>query len=269
MLVGENGVSLKVSSKNKVGSAKASVTNLAIEARKMQQGPSATLINRYKDAVEMIEFIERSDGITGPLLLAKKFDIINEDEINTVMSLRGVDSFEYVAVNLDKYPGMTDNLKTIWRRRRAKNMDTSVPFFHMVSGIAHTVAEHINNKTEFSGAASAILNNGALVQIYSNVKNMGGKIILFPFQTQYPSETITGVVIDAGTRYKSTAINGKFGFQILKNGAKPEVTDAELDGEPVTTKTQDFDPEKVRVDIKPRGRRAQSRDSDNKPREKR
>jgi hypothetical protein len=268
-LIGENGVSLKVSSKNKVGSAKASVTNLAVEARKMKEGPSATLMNRYKDAVEIIEFIERSDSILGPLSLAKKFGIIDDEEFNTIMSLRFVDSFEYVAVNLDQYPGMTDNLKTIWRRRRAKNMQDSVPYFHMVSGIAHTVAEYINNKTDFGKAASAILNNGALVQIYTNAKNMGGKIILFPFQTQYPSETVTGVVIDAGTRYKSTAISGKFGFQILKNGAKPEVTDNELDGEPISKKTMDFDPEKVRVDIKPRGRRAQSRDSDNKPREKR
>lgn len=269
ILIGENGVSLKVSSKNKVGSAKASVTNLAVEARKMKEGPSATLMNRYKDAIEIIEFIERSDSILGPLSLAKKFGIIDEDEFNTVMSLRFVDSFEYVAVNLDQYPGMTDNLKTIWRRRRAKNMQDSVPYFHIVSGVAHTVAEHINNKTEFSKAASAILNNGALVQIYTNVKNMGGKIILFPFQTQYPSETITGVVIDAGTRYKSTAINGKFGFQILKNGAKPEVTDNELDGEPASKKTVNFDPDKVRVQITTKGRRPEPRGEESGPRQRR
>lgn len=269
ILVGENGVGLKVSSKNKVGSAKASVTNLAIEARKMKEGPSATLMNRYKDAVEIIEFIERADGKVAPLLLAKKFNLIDDEEFNTVMSLRFAHSFEYVAVNLDQYPGMTDNLKTIWRRRRAKNMQDSVPFFHMVSGVAHTVAEYINNKTDFGKAASAILNNGALVQIYTNAKNMGGKIILFPFQTQYPSETITGVVMDAGTRYKSTAINGKLGFQILKNGAKPEVTDNELDGEPVSKKNIDFDPDKVRVQITPNGRRAEPRDKDSTPRQKR
>lgn len=269
ILVGENGVSLKVSSKNKVGSAKASVTNLAVEARKMKEGPSATLINKYKDAVKIIEFIESYNGIIAPLELAQKFDIINEDEFSTVMSLRSQTSFEQVAVNLDDYPGMTDNLKTIWRSRWAKNMEDSVPFFHMVSGIAHTVARHINNHTDFSKAASAILNNGALIQVYTNVKNMGGKIILFPFQTQYPSETITGVVMDAGTRYKSTAINGKFGFQILKNGARPEVTDNELDGEPESKKNMDFDPEKVRVQIKPKGRRAEPRDKDSTPRQRR
>jgi hypothetical protein len=270
ILVGENGVSLKISSKNKVGSAKASVTNLAVEARKMKEGPSATLMNRYKDAIEIIEFIEKANAITAPLQLARKFGIINEEELKTILSLDDPTiSFELIAVNLDNYPGMTDNLKTIWQRRRAKNMQDSVPFFHMVSGVAHTVAEYINNKTEFSKAASAILNNGALVQIYTNVKNMGGKIILFPFQTQYPSETITGVVMDAGTRYKSTAINGKFGFQILKNGAKPEITDNELDGEPVSKKTQDFDPDNIRVQITPKGRKAEPRDKDSTPRQRR
>jgi hypothetical protein len=264
LLVGENGVTLKISSKNKVGSAKASVTNLSVEARKITDG-----IEQYQDTLEILDLIEKNEARTAPLLLAKQFGIIDDDEISTVMSLRGASSFEEIAVNLDKYPGMTANLKTIWRRRRAKNMEDSVPFFHMVSGIAHTVAEHINKKTDFSKAASTILNNGALIQVYTNVKNMGGKLELFPFQTQYPSETITGVVIDAGTRYKSTAINGKFGFQILKNGAKPEITDNELDGEPVSKKTMDFDPEKVRVQVTPKGREADPRDKDSTPRQKR
>jgi len=204
------------------------------------------------------------------LQLARKFNIINDEELSNVMSLRSDNrSFEEIAVNLDQYPDMTDNLKTIWRRRRAKNMQDSVPFFHMVSGIAHTLAEYINEKTNFSKAASAILNNGALIQIYSNVKNMGGKIILFPFQTQYPSETITGVVMDATTRYKSTAINGKLGFQILKNGAKPEPIDAELDGEPITKTPVDFDPETTRAQIRPKGRQAEPRNKDSSPRQKR
>jgi hypothetical protein len=131
------------------------------------------------------------------------------------------------------------------------------------------VKEYINEKTNFSKAASDILNNGALIQIYSNVKNMGGKIILFPFQTQYPSETITGVVMDATTRYKSTAINGKLGFQILKNGAKPEPIDAELDGEPITKTPVDFDPETTRAQIRPKGRQAEPRNKDSSPRQKR
>jgi hypothetical protein len=264
LLVGPNGVSLKLSSKNKVGSAKASVTNLAVEARKMTEG-----IDQFKEAIDIINLIEKSDAKVAPLLLAQKFGLIDENEVSTVMSLRSITSFEEVAVNLDQWPGMTDNLKTIWRKRRAKNMADSVPFFHMVSGIAHTVAEYINKNTDFGRAASTILNNGALIQVYTNIKNIGGKIELFPFQTQYPSETITGVVIDAGTRYKSTAINGKFGFQILKNGAKPEITDNELDGEEPTKKTMDFDPDKVRVQIKPKGRQIEPRDKDSTPRQRR
>jgi len=264
LLVGKNGVTLKISSKNKVGSAKASVTNLAVEARKMTEG-----IEQYQDAIEILNIIEKSDAKFAPLLLAQRFGMINDEEISTVMSLRNQTSFEEIAVNLDKYPGMTDNLKAIWRRRRAKNMEDSIPFFHMVSGIAHTVAEHINKKTDFGRAASTILNNGALIQVYTNIKKMGEKLELFPFQTQYPSETITGVVIDAGTRYKSTAINGKFGFQILKNGAKPEITDNELDGEVPSKKTMDFDPEKTRLQITPKGRRAEPREKGQTPRQKR
>ena len=264
LLVGKNGVTLKLSSKNKVGSAKASVTNLAVEARKITDG-----IEQYQDAIDIINLIEKLDAKVAPLQLAIKFGIIDDNELSTVMSLRDKTSFEEIAVNLDQYPGMTDNLKAIWLRRRAKNMEDSIPFFHMVSGIAHTVAEYINKKTDFGRAASTILNNGALVQVYTNVKNIGGQLELFPFQTQYPSETVTGVVIDAGTRYKSTAINGKFGFQILKNGAKPEITDNELDGEAPSKKTIDFDPEKVRVQIRPKGRQPELRDKDSSPRQKR
>ena len=61
----------------------------------------------------------------------------------------------------------------------------------------------------------------------------------------------------------------KFGFQILKNGGKPEITDNELDGEAPSKKTMDFDPDNVRVQITPKGRRAEPRDKDSTPRQKR
>ena len=51
--------------------------------------------------------------------------------------------------------------------------------------------------------------------------------------------------------------------------AKPEITDNELDGEAPSKKTMDFDPDKVRVQITPKGRRAEPRDKDSTPRQKR
>ena len=38
----------------------------------------------------------------------------------------------------------------------------------------------------------------------------------------YPSQTVTGVLLDATKAYMSTQGKGNFTFKILKNGARPE-----------------------------------------------
>lgn len=273
LLTGSEGRIIKVSSKNKVGSAKASVTNISSEARKLESNPdSQKLLVEYQDTLAIINLIEQQSAVNAPLTLAVQFKIINDKDSQAIMNLsNGQYSWMSINENLDSLPWMSPALKKLWALRTPRNPDQATPFYHMVSACAHSVAEHINKKTDFGKAASIILNNGALVQVYTNAEEKNDKIILLPFDTQYPSETVTGVIIEAGTRYKSTSIDGKMGFQILKNGGKPVVTDDEIDGAPPTAlKVKPIsDPEKTRVQITPKGRTPISRDKDSTPRQRR
>jgi len=108
-----------------------------------------------------------------------------------------------------------------------------------MAAVAHKVADKINDSTNFSQAASEILNNGALVQMYTNAKQSGNKWILEGFKTVYPSKAVTGVVISAGKNYSSTDIKGNFTFKILRNGAKADPDPTET--EQATDSTADVD----------------------------
>lgn len=66
-----------------------------------------------------------------------------------------------------------------------------------------------------------ILNNAALVQMYTDTKVSGDMITITKLTAVCPSQTITGVLLDASKVYYSTGGNGNYTFTILKNGAKP------------------------------------------------
>jgi hypothetical protein len=94
---------------------------------------------------------------------------------------------------------------------------------------AYRVADYVNDNTDFGQADSEILNNSALVQIYtiSSVKN--DVILLERFNAVYPSNTVTGVMMRADKSYMSTQGKGNLVFKVLKNGATDEETEVETD----------------------------------------
>jgi hypothetical protein len=91
----------------------------------------------------------------------------------------------------------------------------------MISAIAYKVADHVNKNTRFGEAASSILNNSALVQMYTDTSDSADAITITKLTAVYPSQTVTGVLLDASKAYMSTQGKGNFTFEILKNGAKP------------------------------------------------
>jgi hypothetical protein len=231
LLVSPSGATIKVSSKSKVNSAKAGIGNIANEVSKLE--PGNNLYKKYQAEIEFIQWVDQNPATTGVINYAEKIGLIDSNEALVIKGLaESKESWININNNLDGIQWMTPKLKKMWQRRKPADPAKAVPFYHMVTATAFELADYMNTKSGFSQAASVILNNGALLQIYTNVKNMGGKIIIFPFQTTYPGETVTGVLVDAGTRYKSTSIDGKLGFEILRNGAKPMANDDQVDGNP-------------------------------------
>jgi hypothetical protein len=90
----------------------------------------------------------------------------------------------------------------------------------MTASIAYNVADYINENTNFSAAASEILNNAALIQMYTSTTASGDTITISQLTAVYPSDTVTDVILKADKVYYSTGGKGNYTFKVLKNGAK-------------------------------------------------
>lgn len=113
-------------------------------------------------------------------------------------------------------------------------------YFHALAAVAHKVAEYINENTNFGEDASKILNNGALVQVYTEAADKGTRWVITNFHTHWPSDTVSDVKFSAGKTYYSTGIKGNFTFKILRNGAtSTDTDDADQEAPEVPAKMRD------------------------------
>lgn len=242
LLVNKNGKQIKLSSKGKSG-ANASVVNLIRSIRELQAVPQGKrLLKKYAQAVSILEIIESGGHVNAPLELAVAFGMLSAREVEQVISLKGLGP-------KDPLPQLSARLKKLYESRKANDPSRIVPIEHMLAAVAYKVADHVNNATDFSLAASGILNHSALVQMYTEAKETKDTIEITGFRAVYPSETVTGVLLDAAKAYMSTQGKGNFTFKILKNGAAEKdlaMLDAETDTKP------DPDPDTNLVDYEPR-----------------
>jgi hypothetical protein len=119
----------------------------------------------------------------------------------------------------------------------------------MTASIAYNVANYVNKNTNFGKAASEILNNAALVQMYTYTSHTDQTITISKLEAKYPSDTVSGVLLDASKVYFSTGGKGNFTFTILKNGATEkdvnpiDAVDSLDDQPPAATSVADLDAE--------------------------
>jgi hypothetical protein len=232
ILARQDGKTVKVSTKGGKG-AQASAKNLVDGVNDLKLSTNGRkLLKKYKDTIELIEDIQRSGQNGAPLMLGVKFNLISQKDADMVASLRNAP-----LINLKNI----DNLKlTPKLKKLALKRDTNDPknvniYYHLLAAIAHDAAEKVNKETDFSKAAADILNNGALIQVYTKAKESKGEWVLEDFETVYPSENIKGVWLSAGKTYYSTGIKGNFTFKIDKTSDKSKGKEPNED--PVVTTT--------------------------------
>ena len=241
LLVNPEGKQIKLSSKGKDG-ANASVTNLIKSVQELDKAPAgAKLRKTYAEEIEMLESINKLGHFGAPLAIAEKYDIINAREAQQVMSLKSLGPNDDI-IGTGK---LSKRLEGMYQARKARDMSRIIPIEHMIAAIAYKVADYVNKNTRFGEAASTILNNSALVQMYTDTKDSTDTITITKLTAVYPSQTVTGVLLDASKAYMSTQGKGNFTFEILKNGAKP-VDVNPMDGidsleEPAATSADDLD----------------------------
>ena len=213
LLISPDGKQIKLSSKGKSG-ANASVINLLKSIQDLQVAPKGKkLLEKHKIVVEMLETIKNGGHVAGALNLGVQYKIITPREADEIMTLKAYGP-------KDEIPWRNKHLKELYMSRTPKNWERVIPLEHMLSVVAYRVADYVNKNTNFGQAASEILNHSALVQMYTEATETADTISITGFRAVYPSETVTGVLLDASKAYMSTQDKGNFTFEILKNGAK-------------------------------------------------
>ena len=228
LLVNSKGKQIKLSSKGESG-AMASVVNFLRCIEELELTPQGRkLRDKHQDVVDIIDAIDQGGHFGGPLELASHYGIIDDDDVHFVPLLKNIGPTEKIDWGKHK------KLEKLYNGRQAANPETMVPAEHMIAAIAYKVADYVNDNTNFSAAASEILNTSALVQMYTYVKESGEDFEI-TFDAKWPSTAVTGVKLSAGKTYMSTAKGGgNMVFKILKGGAK-DVPDTEETGKVAKT----------------------------------
>jgi len=223
LLVNSKGKQIKLSSKGESG-AMASVVNFLRCIEELDATPQGRKLRaKHQAVIDIIDAIDQGGHFGGPLELASHYGIIDNDDVHFVPLLKNIGPTEQIDWGKHK------KLQKLYNDRVANDPATLVPAEHMIAAIAYKVADYVNDNTNFSAAASEILNTSALVQMYTYVKEAGEDFEI-SFDAKWPSTAVTGVKLSAGKTYMSTAKGGgNMVFKILKGGAK-DVPDAEETG---------------------------------------
>jgi hypothetical protein len=229
LLINADGKQIKLSSKGKDG-AKASVVNLLRAVEELGQTPNGQkLQKKYGETIEILKTIDDGGHTGAPLKLAVQYDMITPAEAKFVLEMKNLGPQDTIT-----WPKGTKTIQSLYNGRKAKDMSRIIPIEHMLAAIAYRVADYVNKNTNFSEAASTILNYSALVQIWTTLSTSGDNFVL-SFESKYPGEAVTGVELDATKSYMSTQGKGNFVFNILRNGATAKdmaVQNVEVDTEP-------------------------------------
>jgi hypothetical protein len=210
---------VKISSKGKKG-ATASTKNLIDSVNELRQTPvGKKLLNTYKTEIDILQSILDNSQAGGPLALGVEYGIISNKDALMIQDLKSQRNINIK--NIDSL-GLTPKLTKLALSRDADNPANLNLYYHLTAAVAHKVAEYVNENTNFSKAATNILNNGALVQVLTSASQSKESWSLDSFDTIYPGETIKGVFLDAGKTYYSTGIKGKFTFKIDKGRGVPK-----------------------------------------------
>lgn len=210
-LTNSSGQSIIISSKAQ-GANKSSARGLKEkfdEAANSDEGKK--IIAKYQDTVDVLNTIVNDGYINAPLNLAEKYKIIEADDIEIVKKLKGLPPG---SVNLNP------TLQALYDEKKSADASRIIPFYHMLTAIAYKVAEHVNDNTDFSGAAAKILNHSGYMKMTSSISVSTDHITINSFTATYPGDSVQKIKLDATKNYYSTGNKGGFAFSILKGRGK-------------------------------------------------
>ena len=228
IMVAPDGRSIKVSSKGGAGAA-ASVVNILNAYNELQATPDGRkLTKKLNNTVEILNTIKESSMSEGPLVLGEQFDLISDDDADFIRGLK-----KQPLMRLEdfvKNKKVPSRIRDLAKKRNTKDAENLNVYYHVMASLAFEVADHVNNNTSFSKDAAVILNNSALVQVYTKVSARGQQWTLQKFGSKWPGSLISQINLDPVKAYYSTGIKQKFTFTVnpVKKTSEPQSAHADI-----------------------------------------
>jgi hypothetical protein len=214
-----DGKSVLISSKGGKG-ATASVRNLLEKVESLSETEEGrTFLEQHQEVVDLLYTIKESGQAKSPLRLGVMHNIITEEDADEIIRLKTMRPIDIKNVNK---LNLSPNLVKLAQSRNTDNPEETNLYYHLLASVAHKAAEEVNENTNFSNAAAEILNNGALIQVYTIAKETKDSWVLNEFETIYPGSSVKGVYLSASKTYYSTGIKGNFTFKIDRGEGKPK-----------------------------------------------
>lgn len=216
IMTSPDGRSIKVSSKGGTGAAASAVNILNAYDELQRTAAGRKLTKKLSNTLEILNTIKNTGQAEAPLVLGQQFGIISDQDADFIKALKGfrpvpLESLKDISV---QGKGPSKNLVKLAKERNTKEPDRVNLFFHLIASVAFKVADHINNKTDFGKDAAVILNNSALIQVYTKVSARGQQWTLQKFSSKWPGSLISGIALDPAKGYYSTGIKQKFTFTV-------------------------------------------------------
>jgi hypothetical protein len=285
-LINPDGIELRISTKGSGGGANASAKNLIQQIKELEKTVITPALRKKIDSILPIVtvFDKQSksgmfNGVThfsAPVTIATQNNIITEAEAKQLETLYLLEE-KYISVasvigkNVisKRLEGWLLGYQEKWPSKKL------IPIHTLMIVVAGKVAKYVNTQTDFSEAAAAILNNGALIQVYTQMSQVGDNFVIEGFNAHYPSNAVTGVELSTAGGYMTNRSQGNMTFKILTGGQKSSEVDSDIN---LTASNASIDAEtekqvsKVvsgRTSIRPPGVKATREKNISLPREKR
>jgi hypothetical protein len=224
ILKNSDGKVINISTKDVSGGAKTSAQNIQIELEKIRETPGGEkLLQKYQNVLKIISAFGKNSHYSAPLTIAVDNDLITKEESMQVMRLKDGNyglGYDPVGKGL-----LSKRLEKWYTDYMASWHKPVVPIHTIMLIIATKVCNYVNLQTNFSAAAAEILNQGALIQVNTDIRQSGDNFIFNGLNCHYPGSTVTGVVLTTEKAYWTIGAQGNMTFKLIRNGSSPKKED--------------------------------------------
>jgi hypothetical protein len=204
----KKGVAIGISAKGAAG-AKASASNIWAGVELLRSTGQQDVVDQYKDAVWILETINRETAVNGPFILGIEYGLCTEDD--RILGLEAIKNGYKQVPNDPKWNNIKQLMSHIaTQKSTAPNYSIG---YHALAGLAKQVADTINSgDVNFSEACLVFLNSSPLIQIHTDAKPDGDGVMITSFRPIWPPQFKGQVKLNAGKSYYTTDAINKFAF---------------------------------------------------------